>query len=115
MTGEASIRSTILSWERLRIAFNIVLLIEGLLLSVDLIGYFGGVAPWAFWIVVFGLTANAWFSFGVLAEIYWITFRNTGFGAGRYWLFGLFLIGGVLVVLYLALMTTLASGQLFKT
>ena len=96
MTGEASVRSAILSWERLRVAFNIVLLVEGLFLSINLIDYFGGIVPWAFWIVVFSLTANAWFSFGVLAEIYWITFRKTGFGAGRYWLFGLFLLGGMI-------------------
>ncbi|MCU0247918.1 MAG: hypothetical protein MUC42_15215, partial [Bryobacter sp.] len=63
----------------------------------------------------FGLTANAWFSFGVLAEVYWITYRNTGFGEGRYWLFGFLLIGGVLVVLYLAMMTTLSSGRIFRT
>jgi hypothetical protein len=115
MTEGETIRSTILSWERLRLSFNLVLLAEGLFLSFDLIAQFGGFLPWAFWILVFGLTANAWFSFGPLIEIYSLTFRKSGFGNGRYWLFALLLLAGALVVLYLSVMTALSSGQIFRT
>lgn len=117
MADTKSIRSTIISWERLRLAFNIVLLIEGLLLSYDLIYVFESVFSWAFWIFVFGATMNAWFSIGPLLEIYSMVFKKRNFGQGRYWLFALFLAVGMIVVLGLAVGTALSApgGGIFKT
>jgi hypothetical protein len=77
-----SIREAIVRWERCRIGFNLVLLVIGLWSSWDLRYDFGGLAPYCFWAFVYGVTANAFYSLGCLAEIYFACF--TGISIARF-------------------------------
>ena len=65
-----AVRSAILGWEKLRLMFNFLLLLLGLILSWDLQSHFGGGHVYAFWVAVYGLTANAFYCLGPLIEIY---------------------------------------------
>lgn len=61
------------SWERLRITFNLLLLSLGLLLSWDLHPAFGVMHVYVFWAVIYGVTVNAFYCLGPLSEIYLLT------------------------------------------
>ena len=68
-----SVREVILGWEKLRITFNLLQLAIGLLLSWDMAADFGGVHVYVFWVIIYGVTANAFYCLGPLAEIYLLT------------------------------------------
>ena len=105
-TGAETIKATIVSWEKLRIVYNLVLLGEGLLISWDLYVDFGGIVPYAFWTAVYGATANAFFSLGVLAEIYLQCFRGWYPSKYRMQVFIAGLLFSMAVTLVLAFLTS---------
>lgn len=67
------VRAAIVGWEKLRIKFNLLLFALGLILSWDLYPAFGGGHIYAFWAIIYGITVNAFYCLGPLAEIYLLT------------------------------------------
>lgn len=81
-------------WEGLRIVYNVILLIEGLLLPSPCIGFLG--------IFIFGLFANICYCLGPFTEFYLLAF-GFQFGNLRYALFTVGLLFSMLVTLSTAI------------
>ena len=99
------LKAAALSWERLRLAYNAVLLVEGLCLSWGLWVHVGGPLRYAWMVIVFGLTANAFYSLGPLAETYACVVFGRRLARYRYALFAVGLLFSAGVVVFLALST----------
>lgn len=110
LRGECAVRRIVVEWERLRLVYNAVLLVPGLVVLWAMVRYAGmpaGVA--AAGGVVVGVGANVAFFLGPLAEFYlsavFLGGRPIGrgrwlfFGAGLVVSLGLFLLAGVGAVL----------------
>lgn len=67
---QTDLKVTILEWEKLRIAYNVIIGVFGLWLSWGIRDEMGGIAPYAFSAFLYGLTANIAFSLGPLSELY---------------------------------------------
>jgi hypothetical protein len=67
----SDIKAAMIGWERLRLVYNGVLLIVGLWSSWDLRADFGSVSSYAFFAAAYAIAANAFYSLGPLAEIYY--------------------------------------------
>lgn len=110
VTGKAALREIVLSWEKLRLAYNLALLVPGIVILVILIRRQG--MPVGFGVagaLAIAVAANLAFMLGPLAELYFRgIFRNgESIGRGRWLIFGAGLVvsGGVFVA---ALLVALA-------
>ena len=65
-----TLKIPIREWERLRIAYNVIIGVFGLWLSWDIRDEMGGIPPYLFGAFLYGLVANTFFSLGPLAELY---------------------------------------------
>lgn len=66
----SELKSAIWEWEKLRVAYNLIVGVFGLWLSWDLREPMGGWLPYSVGILLYGATANIAFSLGPLAELY---------------------------------------------
>jgi hypothetical protein len=92
------LRTIVHQWERLRFIYNAVLLIEGLLLTADLMAVAGATVYWAN-VLVFGAIANAFYCLGPLVDVYLLAY-GVKLLNGRYLLFGIGLLFSMAVVLW---------------
>ena len=97
-TGD--LKHIIKQWESLRLAYNIVLLIEGVLVYFWLVKH-SGPLPNIFNVVVFGISANAFFSFGPLLELY-LSAYGYKMGKTRYVVFAIGLVFSIAIILGIA-------------
>ncbi len=67
---ESEVKALIVSWEKLRIVFNLLIGGYGLFLSWWIHDEMGGWMIYAFFAFLYGVAANVFFSIGPLAEIY---------------------------------------------
>ncbi len=64
------LKSTIREWEKLRIAYNVIIGTFGLWLSWGLQDSMGGLPEYVFLVLLYGVSANVFFSLGPLTELY---------------------------------------------
>ena len=90
------VKGIILAWEKLRVVYNVVLLVDYLVCSLPLWGAF-----WFQSFAFFAVVANAFYCFGPLLETYACVVLGRRIGRARYLLFGagLVLSTGVVVTL----------------
>ena len=103
----AYLKKTWLAWERLRIFYNVILLVEGLLCleylrylavkSGHLCANIFGTRIWLM-IIVFGVLANAFYCFGPLAEVFLITISKHRFARARSLLFAAGLLFSMFII-----------------
>lgn len=82
------VRAVIVAWERLRIIYNVVLLVAGV--GAISLWEFLGMVPVLLGVVGVGIGANACFFAGPLAELYSMGIRRSGpwKSSGRWLVFG---------------------------
>lgn len=103
----AYLKKTWLAWERLRIFYNLPLLVEGLLClwylrylavkSGHLCANIFGTRIWLM-IIVFGALANAFYCFGPLAEVFLIAVSKGRSRRARYLLFAAGLLFSMFII-----------------
>ena len=87
------LKKAVYSWEMLRLAYNAVLLTQGLCFTWGGVrGFFSTTLAYVLAIVVFGLSANAFYCLGPLVETYAFAIYGKRLGNYRYALFGLGLL-----------------------
>ena len=94
-TGD--LRGVIKQWEGLRLIYNIVLLVEGALVYFWLVKH-SGPLPNIFSVIVFGIAANAFYSFGPLLELYLSAYGHR-IGKVRYVVFAIGLLFSMAIIL----------------
>jgi len=95
------IKRAIVSWEKLRLIYNVVLLLEGLFVSWCVWSIFESSLQYVWAVVVFGLTANAFYCMGPLVEVYASVIYGRRLGRYRYLLFAAGLLFSMIVIAYL--------------
>jgi hypothetical protein len=110
-----TLRETLIKWEKLRLWYNVVMVTFGWWYSHDLKQHMDQHALMGYWAnaVLFGVTANVFFTLGPAAECYWLGFRKKGFGRGRIVLFVLGLGVSLISVVGFSMYLTLVYGAFF--
>ncbi|QIF01052.1 hypothetical protein G5S37_05800 [Roseimicrobium sp. ORNL1] len=110
-----TLREALVKWERLRLWYNAVMFIVGWSISYHLKWHMDQQAMLGYWgsAVLFGVTANVFFTLGPACECYCLAFRNRGFGRGRIVLFVLGLGVSLAAAGLFSLSLTLMYGAIF--
>lgn len=96
----SELKAVILEWEKLRILFNTIIGAFGAWLSWRVCEPMGGIWSYLTGAAMFGITANAFFSLGPLAEIYVGVLTSYSLKRFRFGLFALGTIFAMLVTVF---------------
>jgi uncharacterized membrane protein YczE len=109
------LKVTILEWEKLRIAYNVIIGVFGLWLSWGIRDEMGGIPSYAFGAILYGITANIGFSLGPFTELYAKILTATSLEKLRLPLFALGTLFSALVtaVVYWSTEFSLSSDTIF--